>query len=359
MGTVDVRHFVERNGAYYFQATAPMRRAGIHSEPLDRNLAKAIERAQYLNAQWDAEKIGKPSNPSRQGTVEWLAKEFEKSDWYRVLGERTMDEADRHIKVVTSALGRVAVAAITRRHCRKFHNKLAAAKSRANANKSVKWLRRLMSYAVEIGLRETNPAASMQLRSNPPRRVRWTPPEIEAFKTTAIKAGRRSWALAVQLGYDSSQRLGDILSLTWHQFDGEGLIFRQAKTGEEVWISLSPESLRMLAETDKRAVQIIVGDVQGKPIGHRSFFGKIFREIRDKAGIRGELSFHDLRRTAATEISSGGGNLNTSPDISPARQRSGITWCRTRTPRARRSRCGQDTGRGIRERKFENPGPDV
>lgn len=309
MGSIKVRHLIAKPSGWYFQATPAMIRAGIFSEPLGKSLVRAIERAEYLNAQWDSEKVGKPSNPSRQGTVQWLANEFEKSDWYRVLSDRTKDEADRHIKVVVSALGRVHVGQITRRHCRKFHNKLAEAKGRSNANRSVKWLRRLMSYAIEIGLRETNPAASMQLKSNPPRRVRWTPAEIEIFKATAITEGRRSWALAVQLGYDTAQRLGDILSLTWHQFDGEGLTFRQAKTDEEVWIALSPESLRMLAETDKRAVQIIVGDVQGKPIGHRSFFGKIYREIRNQAGVRGELSFHDLRRTAATEISTGGGNL--------------------------------------------------
>jgi len=217
------------------------------------------------------------------------------------------DRIDRHIAIIVSALGKVPAGAISRRHARKFHNKLAEAKGRSNANRSIKWLRRLMSYAVELGLCEHNPAAKMNLKASKPRRVRWTVEEIELFKATAIAMGRRAWALAVQLAYDTSQRQADILALQWHAFDGEGLAFRQDKTDAEVWVPLSPVSLQMLAETEKRAVQIIAS--KGKPIGDRNFFGNVFRQIRDEAGIRSEVQFGDLRRTAATEVSSGGGNL--------------------------------------------------
>ncbi len=68
-----------------------------------------------------------------------------------------------------------------------------------------------------------------------------------------------------------------------------------------------PETLAMLAETPRRAVQIIVGDVQGKPIASRGTFGRYFRKVRAKSGIRPELRFRDLRRTAITEIEAGGG----------------------------------------------------
>ena len=59
-------------------------------------------------------------------------------------------------------------------------------------------------------------------------------------------------------------------------------------------------------ETKRVAVQIITGDHQRKPIGNRSFFGKIYREIRAKADMRTELRFRDLRRTAITEAESEG-----------------------------------------------------
>ena len=310
MGTVKIKHLVERNGAFYFQATPKMRRAGIFSEPLGRNLVKAIERTEFLNAQWDAARAGGTSNAVAPGTVNWLIRDFQNSEWYRVLKQVTQVEADYHLAIIVNApLAKFPAHAITRRHCRQFHNKLVQAKGRPSANKSMKWLRRLMSYAVEIGLRETNPALRMGLKHNPPREQTWTIDEIEAFKHTAIEDGKRAWALAVHLGYDTSQRLSDILGLTWNDFDAEGLYFRQRKTGAKIYIALRAESLAMLAETERRAVHIIVGDVMGKPIGHNSYFGRVFRKLRAKSGIRTELRFHDLRRTAATEVSAGGGTV--------------------------------------------------
>ena len=102
------------------------------------------------------------------------------------------------------------------------------------------------------------------------------------------------------------------MKLTWHDFDGEGVTFRRSKTEanpdvEDQWGQLMPETLAMLAEIPRRAVQIIVGDVQGKPIASRGTFGRYFRKVRAKAGIRPELRFRDLRRTAITEIEVGGG----------------------------------------------------
>ncbi len=310
MGTVKIKHLVERNGAFYFQATPAMRQAGVFSEPLGRNRVKAIERAEFLNAQWDAVRVGAKPNTAARGTISWLVKDFQESEWYRVLKSVTQVEADHHLAIILSApIASHSAHAITRRHCRQFHNKLVQAKGRPNANKSMKWLRRLMSYAVEMGLRETNPALRMGLKHNPPREETWTVAEIEAFKRTAVKDGKRAWALAVHLGYDTSQRLSDILGLTWNNFDGEGLYFRQRKTGAKVYVALRAESLAMLAETDRRAVHIIVGDVMGKPIGHNSYFGRVFRKLRTKSGIRPDLRFHDLRRTAATEVSAGGGTV--------------------------------------------------
>jgi hypothetical protein len=49
---------------------------------------------------------------------------------------------------------------------------------------------------------------------------------------------RGASALAVKIEYDSSQRLGDILSAHPRQFDGEGIDWTQSKTDEDVWTPL-------------------------------------------------------------------------------------------------------------------------
>ena len=47
------RHFVIRPSGFYFQATPAMKRGGIFSEALGREITSAVGRAQALNASWD------------------------------------------------------------------------------------------------------------------------------------------------------------------------------------------------------------------------------------------------------------------------------------------------------------------
>ena len=356
MGTVKIKHLVERNGSFYFQATPTMRQAGVFSEPLGHNRVKAIERAEFLNAEWDAARVGAKPKIAARGTINWLARDFQESEWYRVLKSVTQVEADFHLAIILNApIAKFPAHAIARRHCRQFHNKLVQAKGRPNANKSMKWLRRLMSYAVEIGLRETNPALRMGLKHNPPREETWTVAEIEAFKRTAIEDGKRGWALAVHLGYDTSQRLSDILGLTWNDFDGEGLYFRQRKTGAKVYVALRAESLAMLAETKRRAVHIIVGDVWASRSGTTATSvgcfascapSRVFGLICDStiSGARPRPKF----RPAAAPLKA---SLGIGPDLPP----SSIMWCRARRHHARRNGCASPN----REQKFERSTPSV
>ena len=47
------RHFIIRPSGFYFQATPAMKGAGFYSEPLGKDMAKAVARARTLNAEWD------------------------------------------------------------------------------------------------------------------------------------------------------------------------------------------------------------------------------------------------------------------------------------------------------------------
>jgi integrase len=216
-----------------------MRTLGAHSETLTSNdtlTPEAISRATTLTTFWSAPEDDPAQHPDH-GTVTWLIAEYERSDWYAGLAGSSKKQGDRALRIISSALGTAKVAHIQRRHVRAFHNRCLDEWSRHKANKLIQWLRRVLAYGVEIGLIEHNPARHMALRHNPPRRVRWTPEEVEAVKATALEAGRPEIALLVQLGYDTSQRLGDILSAKWSQIDHDGcMTFTQRKTGAEVCI---------------------------------------------------------------------------------------------------------------------------
>ena len=310
MVTLKVRHLRKRDYrgklvGWYFVPGKAMQAAGYRNEALGTDWIKAAERTEALNAEWDLIRVGEKTepDPAAPGTMKWLIREYQASTWYTGLAERTRGEGDRHIAAIEdSPLAKAFVGRIGRAAVRRFYEKVAAARGGNVAAERLKWLRRILSYAVELELIPTNPASKMEIRAAALRRVTWTPEEVEAFKATAVEKGRRSWALAIQIGYDTAADLSDILRLTWTDFDGEGVTFRRSKTSanpnvEDLWIPLLPETIRMLDQTKRVAVQIITGDHQRKPIAHRSFFGKIYREIRADAKMRNELRFRDLRRS--------------------------------------------------------------
>jgi integrase len=118
-------------------------------------------------------------------------------------------------------------------------------------------------------------------------------------------------ALAIQIAYDTSLRQGDILALTWEQFDGESLWVKQRKTGKEQRAPLWAETLEMI-----EAARVSSGVIPMKtaPIirgrhgrGYlRHHFSHRFKDICRAAGIADDLQFLDLRRTASKERAEAG-----------------------------------------------------
>jgi integrase len=288
-----------------------MKDAGFRPEPLGKDMALAIHKAEELNRQWD--ELRKPTDDARRapGTMPWLIDRFERSTWYTGLTARGREKPNLGIKVIQgSPLGKSRIAAIDRQTVRLFYDRLAEAKSPDHAKKVIAVLRRLLNYAIELNARRDNPAANMQLKSNKPRRQRWTWDQIDAFCAAALDLNRPGWALAVLIAYDTSQRLADVLATRWNQISEGGLSFEgedeTGKTGAEVWAPLSPETLMLLEMVERRAVTLVYG-LQGKPITQRGYFNRVFNEIKAKAGIPQGIQFRDLRRTAASEILRGGG----------------------------------------------------
>lgn len=84
--------------AYYWRPAHRDLAAGcpVHAEPLGRDYAKAAERARLLNAHLDAWRDGrgapKVPDPSRIGTVDWWMAEYQASDAWQRLAERTRIE---------------------------------------------------------------------------------------------------------------------------------------------------------------------------------------------------------------------------------------------------------------------------
>jgi integrase len=112
--------------------------------------------------------------------------------------------------------------------------------------------------------------------------------------------------LAFMLALHTGQRQGDVIAMTWSQYDGAGIALRQGKTAVDLYIPATPALKVTLddAREARTAVQIVAG-----PKGAYSLQG--FRYAWDcemkRIGLHGKgLLFHGLRHTAATRLAEAG-----------------------------------------------------
>jgi integrase len=122
--------------------------------------------------------------------------------------------------------------------------------------------------------------------------------------------GRRAAAgshltLALVLALWTGQRQGDLLRLTWSQYDGQTIRLRQTKTRARVVIPVGKPLREALdaARLTTSAVTILA-TTNGTPWTSDGFRAS-WRKACDKAKITA-LTFHDLRGTAVTRLAVAG-----------------------------------------------------
>ncbi len=312
-----IRYLRAIDGRYHFSPSPAMRRAGFSNKALGTDFTAAVAYMKIQAEEWEEirKQIAEAPTIETRGDFHWLIRQFQTDPtWYGSRAPRTQEEMDYAFCLIEQQFGPHPVRIVEPKHARAFYNTLRQEGSVHKARKIVKWFRRLMKYAVHIGVRDTNPAADMEMETPEGRSQVWEPAEVDGFIEAAMVGGvagsgniippRPSLALAVQLAYDTSLPEQDILALQWSQFDGEGLTVRQLKRrgDRELWIPLHPRTLEMLAATSKTSTYVVVSEETGRPYVRYQAFSRIFRKFRERAGIRQDLTFQDLRRTAMTEM---------------------------------------------------------
>lgn len=324
-----MRYALKKPSGYYFNPSRAMRKAGFRSCPLGKDPDAAAEKLAELIAEWEAvqEKLASPEivEPSR-GDFLWLVDRFQRDPtWYNAKARATREEMDYAFNIILNVLGPTIVRKLERRHGRLFYNGLRdQGASIHKARKVMKWFRRLMRYAQEIGVRDDNPLSDMIIEVPAARDQVWTPEEVEAVIEAARSGGkaksgntipaRPSIALAIMIAYDTSLPQQDILALKWDQFEDGGLNVRQLKRrgDKKLWIPLSQRTLNAM-RTPALSPYIIVSETtrqpyldQGSSKSQRMIFSRMFRRFKERAGITRNLTFHDLRRTALSNLGNAG-----------------------------------------------------
>ncbi len=309
---IKISYLVERPSGFYFNVTKRMREAGVESEALGKDPAKAKARAIELNEIWREIRTAQ-SDPGTApaGTVRWLIGEFQAADEYRDLRDTTkIHDYDPALRKIEAGFGLRLLAAISPKVCKIWYRTLRATGHQHGANNTFKVFRRLLSYAVSEDLRESNPAAAVRMKGAPARRVVWEYQQVAAFAEKASELGRPSMALSVWLCFELCQNPTDIINLKRNAYDGQVIRLARSKTGAPALIPLhaAPHLREMLDQAKEGAVastHLVVNETTGRPYS-AGRWGHIFSDIRAATGLPKRLQARDLRRSGATEAAEAG-----------------------------------------------------
>ena len=237
-----------------------------------------------------------------QGTLFSLIAAFKHSSEFASLAPKTRKDYQRYLKLIEAKFGDTPLSYVEKSKARgKFklwRDELAG--SPRNADYAWTVLARVLSVAKDRGLISINVCErGGRLYSADRAEIIWTADHIKAFCAVASEPLRFALILALWTG----QRQGDLIKLTWQQYDGQSIRLRQGKRKARVAI---PTSGLLKSELDARKCKegAILTNLRGlawTADGFRTSWGK----AAQKAGLV-KLNFNDLRGTAVTRLALAG-----------------------------------------------------
>jgi integrase len=217
--------------------------------------------------------------------------------------ESTKKEWRRMLKIVEARFGSLPVDALddprVLQDFLKWRMKVATVSGTREADNRLSVISSLLSWAVDAGEIAINHLGGFKrLHSSDRSDKIWLPEHIDAFMRAAPVSMQRAMILALHTG----QRQGDLLRLTWINYDGKYIKLRQGKSGFKRQVEIPcTDALRLMLDGMERKSTVILTASRGMPWKKRNF-AKKWNEVCTKAGIV-DLHFHDLRGTAITMLS--------------------------------------------------------
>lgn len=364
MAKIRVRYFKWRNGRPRWEPGPALRRLGLVGVDLKNASGQwlsegdAIMRAQALNAEADAQRLG--SKPPQRGiprvphSCEDLWERYRQSTKFTELAEATRYDyeakaqpflygftATRHQEFGARTIkpgeriegfAPYSVAAIDKPIMFGFAEILAFQKGKSMGLGIVAVARRLFSFAELIGWRSenSNPAFRLELARPAPRLRLGTPAEIAALVSASDampvmdRHGRQRGLLhsmgdAIVLALHSGQRQRDVLAMPDTIVDAERIRLSQFKTGAAVDVKMTPACSARMAAAKGRSRAGDVVPLDARPIivheGTREAynahtFRHLYADVRAEAAKAcpsvADLQFLDLRDTAVTRLALAG-----------------------------------------------------
>jgi integrase len=297
-----VHEFMDRHGKVrrYF------RRPGFKQAPLPGLPGSAEFMAAYQQALdgVTAPRIEIGASRSRPGTVAALVAAYFAAARFKALAPSTQSTYRGIIERFRQEHGDKRVALLQREHIAKMLGRKAA--TPAAANNWLRMVRMLMQFAVEEGVRGSDPTAGVKgVRQRSEGFYTWSETDIATFEAKHPVGTRARLALALLLY--TAQRRSDVVRIGRpHVRDGV-LAIRQQKTGTLVEIPMHPELVRVLEATPLEHPQCLtfLATQYGQPFTPPGFTNW-FRERCAEANLPKACCPHGLRKAASRRLAEAG-----------------------------------------------------
>ena len=297
-----------RDYAYY-------RRDGKYLCRIPGEIGSAAWLAEYkrIHEKYETPSLGQLRRA--HGSLGWLIDQYRRSPEYKQVSSLTRKDYERVLKILelgdqdkeVASAADLPVATMPKSYLLGLRNAYMDTPRKANLIIQVASI--LGSLAVDLELRETNPAARIKKLKTGPGHRPWEEFEIEAYYAKwPLGTPQRA---AVDLLLFGGQRRGDTIAMTrahyrLEDFNGTkrlGIFVAQEKTDARLWI---PAAVKLTLSLDAylsvhKQMTLLVDPKTGSPFHKRGFSG-FMREAIMAAGLPRTVSVHGARYTAATRL---------------------------------------------------------
>jgi integrase len=235
-----------------------------------------------------------------KGSIAWLISTYRDSDDYRALRPGTVKYYDRYLADIEALGPGDPFSEIDREMIVDFIETYPKPHQRKQLAVVLKNLVRVARYR---GLIQVDPTTDLRLKSSPPRDRVWTDAEIVSWLEAAAGEDGHMTTGFLLLQY-TAQRPGDVLAMTWAQYENGTLRLRQQKTGALLDVKCHPALKSHLDGLTRSSLMIV--SYRGRPVKYLRF-NERFRRIAQRAGI--DAQARDLRRTAMLRMALAGATV--------------------------------------------------
>lgn len=176
------------------------------------------------------------------------------------------------------------------------------AETPAAANNLRKVLKRMLRYAVKIGMRADNPADLTEGYRAGAGFHTWTEEEIARYRATHPNGTKAR--LALELALNTAARRCNIAALTRPDIRDGRIRVQHAKRGDPTSVPIFPETRAALDALGVTGIGHLIVTEFGKPFTTEGF-GNKFRDWCDQAGLP-HCSIHGLRKAMSRRLAEAG-----------------------------------------------------